>query len=307
MVKFKGFEESKNERKLEAQRDLDLVLPYKCAILDNFRYITYDYDANGEKNLFFAYDKIDLFRADLKKDFDNNIVFHSIDNLEAFHGKTSNLVYFVYGFFLAINLYNHNNQKAEQHILSNKSNIDISLKQMGQFDLTISKIEDSQVAKSVQKYCLEVIKKSENFIRNNLFINISDSPFRNDFINLSSLIKNADTTGNLLAQRNISKNNVAVKLTMNDIALRQFYLGDYINLENAAEFLVGTGLKSERDLYNTFMRYSEKRFRTSNPENAVKLKNKIKLFEKVRNLLPLSQRQAVDGDLAILKRFEEIS
>lgn len=93
------------------------------------------------------------------------------------------------------------------------------------------------------------------------------------------------------------------KLSINQIALKCFYEGKIITRENAKEQLENTGHKSGDKLYNEFSKWSNTTDRKADPESKVRLKNKIKLFESVIELLPNDKRSKAIDDLKIINSF----
>jgi hypothetical protein len=93
------------------------------------------------------------------------------------------------------------------------------------------------------------------------------------------------------------------KLSLNGLALKYFYEGIFINRENANKYLEGTGHTSGDALYNDYIKWSDKQNRKSDPEGKVKLKNKIKLFETVIDLLPENKKAKAIDELNIIKSY----
>ena len=92
-------------------------------------------------------------------------------------------------------------------------------------------------------------------------------------------------------------------LTISGLALKYFYEGIFINRESANKYLEGTEYTSGDKLYNEFIKWSDYSDRKSDPESLIKLKNKIKLFETVIDLLPEDKKGKAIDELIILKSF----
>ena len=90
-------------------------------------------------------------------------------------------------------------------------------------------------------------------------------------------------------------------LTLNEIALKCFYEGKILKRDNAIIELEFTKQNSSDKLYSHFTRWSTKLERTADSGSKVKLLNKIKIFERVIQLLPEAKR---DGALSDLKEIQ---
>lgn len=93
------------------------------------------------------------------------------------------------------------------------------------------------------------------------------------------------------------------KIPIPQIALQYFYEDIFINRENANKYLEGTGHTSGDKLYNEYIKWTDKQNRKADPESKTKLKNKIKLFENVIDLLPENKKGKAIDELKILNSF----
>lgn len=93
------------------------------------------------------------------------------------------------------------------------------------------------------------------------------------------------------------------KLTVDQIALFYFYKGIQITRANGVSKIKPFGFKSGERLYQRYNYFSSSinRINPPYPNSHTKFKNKIKLFESVVNMLPISKRKRAQSELDTLK------
>jgi hypothetical protein len=95
------------------------------------------------------------------------------------------------------------------------------------------------------------------------------------------------------------------KLTLQQIALKYAWEGKLITKQNMNEIARQSGYNSGDALYNHYCRLSMKSDRLADPESLMKLKNKIKLFEKVIEFIPEANKQRALNELTVLQEILE--
>jgi hypothetical protein len=98
-----------------------------------------------------------------------------------------------------------------------------------------------------------------------------------------------------------------VNLSLSQVALFHVWAGLCISLENCSLIARKYGFSSGNALYNRYCTYSSAAFRKATADLSRKqLKNKIKLFESVVDLLPVSSQQNARQELLHLQnRYDE--
>jgi hypothetical protein len=92
------------------------------------------------------------------------------------------------------------------------------------------------------------------------------------------------------------------KLTINQIALKLVYENALLTREKSNEIIIQYGHKSGEKLYQSFNFYQNRNNRTANPDKSKKiLENKIKLFERVIDLLGVNFKQKATDECNTLK------
>lgn len=92
------------------------------------------------------------------------------------------------------------------------------------------------------------------------------------------------------------------KLRLRQIALKHVYLNQHITKENANEIVINYGFSSAQKLLDLYNFYSSRANRKAkpNPFSSKKLDNKIKLFESVEEMLPVSHKEKILDEIKIL-------
>lgn len=95
------------------------------------------------------------------------------------------------------------------------------------------------------------------------------------------------------------------KLTIRQIALKLVYEEAYVTRNSANDLIKEYGHKSGDSLYNHYTEYFNRNDRKAkpNPYSKRKLKNKIKLFESVIEVLSIEYKQKAIDELNILKNY----
>ena len=92
-------------------------------------------------------------------------------------------------------------------------------------------------------------------------------------------------------------------LILEDIALKLAWEDANVTRENANDFLIGTKYQSGEKLYNHFIHYRNSTDRRSDPQSKVKLKNKIRRFEKVIKVLDDKFKPQAEDELKKIKTY----
>lgn len=92
-------------------------------------------------------------------------------------------------------------------------------------------------------------------------------------------------------------------LILEEIALKLVWEGKNVTRENAIDFLIGTKYKSGEKLYNHFILYRNSTDRRSDPQSKVKLKHKIRRFEKVIEVLDDKFKPQAEDELKKIKTY----
>ena len=93
------------------------------------------------------------------------------------------------------------------------------------------------------------------------------------------------------------------ELTINEIALKCVLAGTNLDRKNAKEELEGTIHKSSDRLYNKYINWSLKAERIGDPGSHAKLRNKIKLYERVIQFLPDHKKSVAESELTTLESY----
>ena len=96
------------------------------------------------------------------------------------------------------------------------------------------------------------------------------------------------------------------RIPVPQIALKYVYEDIYItpdNMDEIAKKYEWTSKRSGKGLYDDFIHYVDKNNRIKPPEGKVKLKNKIKLFETVLELLPEGKKNKAFIEIEKLKSY----
>lgn len=181
-------------------------------------------------------------------------------------------------------------------ILESKIDYDFSKRQNELY--MIADLRESE-NKPFEKFIVEAEELSKKSFSLNLLTLTNGRLIGKLYFNDIQYIKNILDEINLKTDE-ISQEN---KLTISEIALKYFYEGIFINRENANKYLEGTGHTSGDKLYNDYIKWSDRQNRKADPESKRKLKNKIKLFENVIDLLPENKKGKAIDELKILNSF----
>lgn len=121
-----------------------------------------------------------------------------------------------------------------------------------------------------------------------------------DYYTLASIVGKIDFLKFLNTKKTIIR-----QPTIEKIALKLVYEGKFVTRQNAKEFLVGTTHKSGDALYNCFMEWSDNGYRKADPDgkDSLLLKNKIKKFEEVSEMLSEDKRAKIKDEIVILQSF----
>lgn len=97
--------------------------------------------------------------------------------------------------------------------------------------------------------------------------------------------------------------NFNFKITLKHIALKAYYNNTPIFERNAEKFLEDEAQISTKKLVQHYSFFNNAVDRIANPESKIMLKNKIKLFEEVRTMLPVDKRGKISDEIIVLKNF----
>lgn len=127
-----------------------------------------------------------------------------------------------------------------------------------------------------------------------------------DIFKLAIVIGKIDFIKKINQQKAVKNHTNIIKskeLTISEIALKCVLEGKILNRKNSKNELEGTIHNSSDKLYNKYIYWSLKAERTGDPGSHAKLRNKIKLFEKVIQSLPENKRALAENELTILMSY----
>ncbi|WP_026754400.1 hypothetical protein [Sediminibacter sp. Hel_I_10] len=104
------------------------------------------------------------------------------------------------------------------------------------------------------------------------------------------------------------KSSIKNRLKIPQIALLNYYSGIHISMDNAKQIAADAGYNSEfsgKGLYQDYLEYVEPSKRRGDPGSERKLKNKIKLFKSLRELVSEKYMGNLEADICHLEKLKE--
>lgn len=104
-----------------------------------------------------------------------------------------------------------------------------------------------------------------------------------------------------------NKGSIKPKYTFNQIALKYVYEKEVITLNNCNEIAINYGYTAGRKLFQRYSFYRSDADRKGRPDTLTRrtMRNKIKLFESVIDMLNVDNRQRIVSEIVILKGYLE--